>query len=143
MYTVSKKNQDLFGSLLNTLLNDNNLGGKESNPGFTVPSVNIQNNKAEYVLQVAAPGLNKEDFSIEVEENTLKLSVDKTVESEEKLEKFSKKEFNYLKFQRKFTLPKNTVDTEKIQATYLDGILTITLPKYEEAKETVTKISVG
>lgn len=143
MYTVSKKNQDLFGSLLNTLLNDNNLEGKESNPGFTVPSVNIQNNKAEYVLQVAAPGLNKEDFSIEVEENTLKLGVDKTVESEEKLEKFSKKEFNYLKFQRKFTLPKNTVDTKNIQATYMDGILKISLPKLEEAKETVTRISVN
>lgn len=85
--------------------------------------------------------MKKEDFNIEVEDNVMKLSVNKSSENEEKEENFTRKEFSYFNFQRSFTLPKNVVDAEKVKANYKDGILSIVLPKQEQ-KEVVTKITV-
>lgn len=142
MNTLSRRNQDLFGGLLENFWNDTPLFKQEFKNQFSVPAVNIKNNENEFEIEVAAPGLEKEDFNIEVEENTLKLSVNKSSEVEEKEENFTRKEFNYFNFQRSFTLPKNLIETEKVAANYQDGILKITLPKLTEQKETVKKISV-
>lgn len=142
MNTLSRRNQDLFGGLLENFWNDTPLFKQDFKNQFSVPAVNIKNNENEFEIEVAAPGLEKEDFNIEVEENTLKLSVNKSSEVEEKEENFTRKEFNYFNFQRSFTLPKNLIETEKVAANYQDGILKITLPKLTEQKETVKKISV-
>lgn len=141
MNTLIKRNQDLFGGLLENFWNDSPLR-PEFNQAFSVPAVNIKNNENEFEIEVAAPGLKKEDFNIEVEENILTLKVNKSSESEEQNENFTRKEFNYFNFQRSFTLPKNQIDSENVQANYNDGILNITLPKLKEQKEAVKKISV-
>ncbi len=99
----------------------------------SIPAVNIVENKDEYRIEVAAPGLNKEDFKINLENNVLTVSSEKEEKREEKDEKYMRKEFSYYSFNRSFTLPM-TVDSEKIKATQKDGILQILIPKKEEAR---------
>ncbi len=99
----------------------------------SIPAVNIVETKDEYRIDVAAPGLNKEDFKINLENNVLTVSSEKEEKREEKEEKYMRKEFSYYSFNRSFTLPM-TVDSEKIKATQKDGILQILIPKKEEAR---------
>jgi HSP20 family protein len=100
----------------------------------TVPSVNIQETKNEVKLDVAAPGMNKEDFKVTLENNYLTVSAEKNSESESKDENYNMKEFSYESFQRSFYLPENMVLADKIGAKYTDGILHLSIPKSEEAK---------
>jgi len=115
---------------------DNDLGDFRTKASATLPAVNIKENNDEFQVELAAPGLSKKDFQIEVENNVLKISSQKEEKNEEKSEDgaYSKKEFSYQSFQRAFTLP-NTVASDKIKATYTDGILSLSIPKKEEAKE--------
>ena len=99
----------------------------------TIPSVNILESNEMYKLELAAPGLSKDDFKISIENDLLSVSTEKKVEFSEKSEKYTRKEFSYSSFQRSFTLPE-LVDVEKIGAVYENGIMTIQLPKKEEAK---------
>lgn len=101
---------------------------------YSVPAVNIVENKDEYRIDVAAPGLNKEDFKISLENNVLTVASEKEQEREEKDQKYMRKEFSYYSFNRSFTLPM-TVNAEKIRASHKDGILQVVIPKREEAKE--------
>lgn len=105
-------------------------------PAFagTVPAVNVVENENGFRIEVAAPGLQKSDFKLNLEKNQLTISAEKEQKEEEKNEKYTRKEFKYASFQRTFTLP-NTVDGDRIEANYADGILSIALPKREEAKE--------
>lgn len=98
----------------------------------TMPSVNISETENDFKLEVAAPGMKKEDFNIEVNDNVLSISSEK--KEEHKDEKFTRREFSYEAFQRSFTLPK-TVDDGNIEASYNDGVLEIKIPKKEEAKK--------
>lgn len=98
-----------------------------------VPAVNIVEGKEEFRIEVAAPGLNKEDFKINLDNDTLTISANKEVKHEENDEKYTRKEFSYTSFSRSFTLPE-TINSEKIEAVHKDGILTIHVPKKEEAK---------
>jgi HSP20 family protein len=100
----------------------------------TVPSVNIQETKDEVKLDVAAPGMSKDDFKVTLENNYLTVSAEKQNEVENKEENFNRKEFSYESFQRSFYLPENMVMADKIDAKYLDGILHLTIPKSENAK---------
>lgn len=96
------------------------------------PAVNIKENEDNFEILLAAPGLTKEDFSIEIDENILKISSDIKQTEEVKEEKFSRREFNFSSFKRAFTLPE-TVNEDKIEASYVNGILKLSLPKKEEA----------
>lgn len=109
---------------------DNSYAGKQVN---TLPAVNVIEKAESFSLELAAPGLKKEDFKINVNENVLTISAEKKVENEETKENYTRKEFNYTSFKRSFTLSKN-IDVEKINASYNEGILSIELPKKEEAK---------
>jgi HSP20 family protein len=100
----------------------------------SLPAVNIIEGKEDYRIEVAAPGLNKEDFKISLENNVLTVSSEKEEKQEEKDEKVMRKEFSYYSFSRSFTMPM-TVNSEKIRATHKDGILQVIIPKREEAKE--------
>lgn len=104
--------------------------------GNSLPAVNIQENKDEFRVEVAAPGMKKDDFEIELNNNMLVISSEKKDErtEEDKGKKFTRREFNYSSFKRTFTLP-DTVDSEKINAKYNDGVLNLVIPKREEAKE--------
>lgn len=139
--SLIKRNQDLFGGLLENFWNDSAFIRPEFKE-FTIPAVNIKNNTDAFEIEVAAPGLNKEDFDIEVKDDVLTLKVDKSSETSEQNDNFTRKEFNYFNFQRSFNLPNNQIDAEKVQANYKDGILCIKLPKLVEQKEAVKKITV-
>jgi len=101
----------------------------------TVPSINVKETKDEINIEVAAPGMDKGDFNITLENDYLVISGEKKENKEEKDQDYTRKEFNYESFQRSFYLPKDMVKADKIDAKYKDGILNITVPKTEEAKK--------
>lgn len=103
---------------------------------MTVPAVNVSENNNDYRVSVAAPGLKKSDFNIDVEGNMLTISCEKEEKKEEKDEKYTRTEYNYSSFSRTFTLP-DEVMKDKIDAVYEEGVLRITLPKTEQAKKAV------
>ncbi len=106
-----------------------------SNTGTTLPAVNIKETADNYEVQMAAPGMNKEDFKVELDNNVLTISSEKQHEKEEQDgEKFSRREFSYQSFQRSFQLTKEAVDADKIQAKYENGVLHLLIPKREEVK---------
>jgi len=105
---------------------------------LTMPAVNISENKDNFLVSLAAPGLQKEDFHVDLNGNTLTISCEKEEQKEDKLEKLTRKEYSFTSFNRSFTLPEDIL-MEKIEATYTDGILTIVLPKKEEAKKPVAQ----
>jgi HSP20 family protein len=130
--TVAPRTFVSFPSLVEGFLNefDNSFAGNQVN---TLPAVNVIEKADSFNLELAAPGLKKEDFKINVNENVLTISAEKKVENEEVKDKFTRKEFSYSSFKRSFTLAKS-IDGEKINAAYNEGILSIELPKKEEAK---------
>lgn len=109
---------------------DNGLLGRM----LTTPAVNITENKDSFSLSIAVPGMKKEDLEIDIEGNLLTISAEKEESKEKKEDKFTREEYNYSCFSRTFTLP-DEVKKEKIDAEYKDGILSITLPKTEEARK--------
>jgi HSP20 family protein len=108
-----------------------------SDTNTTIPNVNIKETPENFEVEVAAPGMDKKDFKIELDGNMLTISSEKTNQQTENKEdeKYSRKEFSYQSFQRTFNLPKEVVDSEKIEATYNNGLLHLTIPKKEEAKQ--------
>ncbi|MES1213950.1 MAG: Hsp20/alpha crystallin family protein [Bacteroidota bacterium] len=103
-----------------------------------VPAVNITEHKDEYLVSLAAPGLKKDDFNIDVDGNILTVSSQKEENKEEKEKTFTRKEYSYSSFSRSFTLPEE-INKEKIDAKYEDGVLKISLPRKEEAKKVTAK----
>jgi len=101
--------------------------------GLTMPAVNISEDKSSYKVTMAAPGLKKDDFKVEVAENMITITSEKEENKEEKDKKYSRKEYNYSSFCRSFTLPKE-VNKDKIEATYEGGILNLVIPKMAESK---------
>ena len=105
-----------------------------SNTNTTLPAVNIKEDKDGFDVELSAPGFNKDDFNIELNNNLLTISSEKKVENETKEgQQFTRREFSYQSFSRSFTLPE-IVEGDKIEAEYEDGILKISIPKKEEAK---------
>jgi len=105
---------------------------------FTDPAANIIENNESFQLEIAAPGLVKDDFKINLDNNILTVSAEIEDEKHEEGKNYSRKEFYYGSFSRSFTLPK-TIDLDKIKADYDNGILKIALPKKEEAKVEMKK----
>lgn len=101
---------------------------------MNIPAVNITDEKDDYLVSLAAPGLKKDDFKIDLEGNMLTISCEKEEKKEEKEDKYTRKEYNYSSFQRSFTVPEE-VKQDKIEAKYEDGILKLVLPKKEEARK--------
>jgi HSP20 family protein len=139
--SIIKRNNDAFptASLFNDLLTRDlwNWGlGNNSVTNTTIPAVNIRETGENFVVEMAAPGMKKEDFKIELDNNMLTIASEKEDTYEEKDgEKFTRKEFSYQSFQRTFHLPKETVDADKIEARYENGVLHLTIPKKDEAKQ--------
>lgn len=103
-----------------------------SSSGVTnIPAVNVVEHQDGFRIEVAAPGLKKEDFKLNLNCNNLTISASQ--ETQKGSEKYTRREFSYSSFQRTFTLP-TSIDAERIQATYTDGLLKIDVPKREEAK---------
>lgn len=103
-----------------------------------VPATNIREMDKEFVVELAAPGLTKKDFHVDVDDNILEIKVEKEEERKEEREKYTRKEYDYRAFYRSFTLPEN-VQGDKIKAEYKDGLLKVHLPKSPEAKKKPSK----
>ncbi len=105
-----------------------------SNTNTTLPAVNIKEDEDGFEVEMSAPGLDKKDFKIELNKSVLTISSEKKTENETKEgQQFTRREFSYQSFSRSFTLPE-TVEGEKIKAKYENGILSVSIPKKEEAK---------
>ncbi len=111
-----------------------------SNTNTTIPAINVKETADHYEVEVAAPGMSKKDFKVQLEGNVLTISSEKNVnneqqESEKDNTRYSLREFSYESFTRTFTLQKDVVDTDNIAARYEDGVLHLSIPKKETAKQ--------
>jgi HSP20 family protein len=97
------------------------------------PATNIIENKDSFVLDLAVPGVKKDDFKVNLDNKFLNISLERKNEKSDEKTNYTRREFSYNSFSRSFSLP-DSVDAEKIKAEYIDGILSITLPKKDEAK---------
>jgi HSP20 family protein len=142
--TLAKRGENmpsLFNDLFRPWDSFFDLNGGSGSPSFgtmNVPAANIIENKDHYEVNLAAPGMKKDDFNIDVEGNLLTISAEKEEKKEEKDERYSRQEFSYTSFSRTFTLP-NWVNKDKIDASYDNGLLKVHLPKTEEAKKLSSK----
>ena len=110
--------------------------GNSSSTNTTVPAINVKETNDNFEVEVAAPGLKKDDFKVELDGNMLTISSEKKNEWEEKEdERYTRREFSYQSFQRSFQLPRDVVDENKIQAKYDNGVLHLVIPKKEHAKQ--------
>ena len=100
----------------------------------TVPAVNINEGAEEFNIELAVPGIDKKDINIEVDNGLMTVSYENKSENEQNKKEYYKKEFNYHSFSRTFSLP-DSVNTDQIKATYKDGILHMSIPKKDEAKQ--------
>ncbi len=125
---------DDFFKPWNEWFDNGNLWGRTMN----VPAVNITENKENYQVSLAVPGMKKDDFKIDIDGNMLTISSEQEENKEEKDKKFTRKEYSYSLFSRSFTLPEE-INKEKIEAKYEEGVLKISLPRKEEAKKPLAK----
>ena len=138
MPTRKYYNQNWLPSIFNDFF-DNNWMEKAN---ATATAINVVESDKAYKVEVAVPGMTKEDFNIHLgDENELVISMEKKVENEDKEnKKYLRREFSYTKFQQSLYLPDN-VDKEKITANVANGVLTIELPKYsQEEKAKINRV---
>lgn len=133
---IATRNNNWFPSILEDILTENRLD-VSNYENFSTPKVNIKENLATFVVQIVAPGFSKENFSIELEEKTLKVSAQtpeiNEKETDEQKDSYTRREFKLTSFERSFTIT-DTIEVENLSAAYENGILEITLPKKEEVK---------
>ena len=130
---LSERTPSLFDDFFkpwNEWFDNGGLWGRVMN----VPAVNIMEYKDDYLVSLAAPGMKKEDFNIDVDGNLLTISSEKEERKEEKEKKYTRKEYSYSSFSRSFTLP-NEINKEMIEANYEDGVLKVRLPRMENLKK--------
>lgn len=106
-----------------------------------VPAVNISESENNYHVELAAPGLKKDDFKLNLERNQLTISVEQSADHQDDQKNYSKREYSYSSFVRSFTLPESA-DHANIEASYTDGILRIDIAKREEAKAVRRQIEI-
>ena len=127
---LTKRNSLILPSLMNDFFKPDWFGGMDTLS--KVPAVNIKENEKDFMLELEIPGFKKEDFNIEVDNDVLTISSEVKEEKETTNENYTRREFSISSFKRAFTLPE-TVNEDAINAVYEGGILTLTLPKREEA----------
>ena len=155
MSAVAKKNGNgnatrslfpTFRSLMDSFWDSDNFFGREFpvneffNRAWT-PAVNIKDNTKTYSVEVAAPGLKKDDFNVTIENGLLYIKGKREETKEEKEDNFTRREFNYNSFERTFSLPENAKE-DSIKAKYENGVLKITLTKTSTKKATAKKVTI-
>ncbi|WP_111710213.1 Hsp20/alpha crystallin family protein [Lutibacter citreus] len=126
--TLSSWLDDVFNIELPSVFSSN------FNTGITLPKVNIKETAEAFILEVAVPGMKKSDFHLDIDNQVLSISTETKEENEQKEGNYTRREFGYSSFKRTFNLPES-VNDEMINANYKDGILSVLLPKKEEAKQ--------
>lgn len=140
MSQLLKRNRALFPSIVSDIFDtgrmlpsvfDVDAGLFDLNGGsLVIPNVNIVENEKDYKIEVAAPGLEKKDFKVEIDNGVLTISAEKEEEEKESRKNYKRREFSYRSFSRSFTLPDNSLP-DKIDAKYDSGILSLSIPKKE------------
>jgi len=151
MKTLVRQDATLFPSLPSLLEDFFNRDWADStlaNRSYsaTLPAVNVRETNDDFIIDVAAPGMKRDEFKVELDNNVLTISSQREGKQEQHdaAKNYTRMEFNYQSFQRSFTLPENKVEGEKISARYVDGILHITVPKKDEAKvKPIKQITIG
>ncbi len=137
MSLIKRNETNWLPSVFDDMFRTDWLGGTTNvnSIGTSIPAVNIMETEDSFNVEVAAPGMTKEDFNIELDNDVLTISSEdkKEKETTDKNGRFTRKEFSYSTFKRAFSLP-DSVDSAKISASYNNGVLEIALPKKEEAK---------
>jgi HSP20 family protein len=127
-----------FGDIFESFFNDSFISDRLTS---RVPAVNICETDGHYQIELAAPGLKKEDFKINLDKNVLNISVEKKSEETEDNKKYNRREYSYMSFVRSFALP-DSADDGNIEAQYIDGVLKINVAKKEEAKMASREINI-
>jgi len=145
--TLTKRNANVtnpFPNLFDDLFSRDLFDWNNSNfstTGTTLPAVNVKETPESFVVEMAAPGMKKEDFKVELNNNLLTISSEQKSEQEEKdNDRYTRKEFSYQSFQRSFQLSREAVDADNIQAKYENGVLHLTIPKREEVKQKPSRL---
>lgn len=141
MSTLVKRGNNFFPSVFSDFFNADRFFDPsllEMDISKSIPSVNIVENTKEFKIEMAAPGMAKKDFKVNVENNVLTIGAEKEEEKKEKHERYTRQEFSYSSFSRSFTLPQET-DAEGIHCKYEEGLLKISVPKKGEHKKTIAK----
>ncbi|MDX9942619.1 MAG: Hsp20/alpha crystallin family protein [Bacteroidales bacterium] len=136
MTIIRWNNRPMFSNMFDEMMERNLSTGFEKNCGC-VPATNILEDEKQFEIQLAAPGMKKDDFSLNVENNVLSVSYEKK-EDEKQEDKFLRREFGMDSFTRSFSIPKTT-DGEKISARYEQGILFISIPKLNPEKAKLSR----
>ena len=131
--TLSSWMDDFFNDRFQGFNNEGN---------FSTPAVNVRDHDNSYELQVAAPGLKREDFHVDLNDNVLTIKTEQKSESDDTNDNYSRREFSYSSFERRFQLPEG-ISQDDIQAKYEDGILKIDIPKMEKKEPEPRKIEIG
>ncbi|MEX2595363.1 MAG: Hsp20/alpha crystallin family protein [Salibacteraceae bacterium] len=124
-----------FPSIFDEFFNDFTKVNREE----AVPAVNVKENEKQFTLELAAPGLKRDDFNLEVESDRLVISAEVKHENTTEDDKYTRKEFSYQSFKRSFSLPEGEINTDEIKAKYADGVLSIDLPKRKEEEVKASK----
>lgn len=135
-----------FRSLMDSFWDSDNFFGRDFfNDDFFrrawTPAVNIKDNNKSYEIEVAAPGLKKADFNVSIENGVLSINAEREETKEEKEDNFTRREFNYNRFERTFSLPENAKE-DSTKARYDKGVLKITLAKTPSKKTSAKKIAI-
>lgn len=145
---TTKKRNRLYPDLLDDFFNDGffdavPFAALAKTNGAFVPGANVIENSDNFIIELAAPGLDRNDFKVEIKNGILNVSSEKQEEHEEEGKNFRRREFSFAAFNRSFALPDNLLE-DKIDAKYQNGILKLTLPKKEAGKTATAKqIKVG
>lgn len=142
---IVKRDNSRMPSFFDNFLNRNLFNGSSFlYEGNILPKVNVVETDREFKVEVAAPGMRKEDFKVELNNNRLTISSERTHHVEEGADhsKFSRREFSYASFSRSFYLP-DTVEADKIKAKYKDGLLRIIIPKKKGKQKPVKTIRIS
>jgi len=145
--TLIKRNGSLlnpFPTVFDDFLNRDIFNWGSSNfseANTTIPAVNIKETADNYEVEVAAPGMTKKDFKVQLDGNVLTITSEMSSQKEESEEvRYSTREFSYQSFSRTFNLQKDVVDTEKLVAKYEDGVLHLLIPKKENVKQKLPRL---
>ena len=131
----ARRNQYWLPSIFNDIFDDDFMGYTPAKQ-FASPAVNIIENEKDYQIEVAAPGMSKEDFKVRLEnDNELVISLEKKNEDKHEKKNYLRREFSYASFKQAFIIP-DEVEAENIGAAMVDGVLKITLPKKEVTVKT-------
>lgn len=141
--TIIKKRQELpvFGDMMANLFDDRFFAPFQHTIQARIPAANVFEDEKDYTIQLAVPGMKKEDFSIDLNQNLLTISSEQKEEKSESTERFTLKEFSHTAFSRSFKIPKNG-NSDEITASYTDGLLEIKITKKEPEQNAVKRIEI-